>query len=457
MSKNKKLKVPHTYTLIMMFIVTSVLLTYLIPAGVYNLIPGERMIDPASFHFVERSPVGIMGFLLSVPTGLKQSAEVIFQVFMVGGFFQVINDTNALDAAIGSTIDKLEDKALMVLPVVMFIMYILGILGVVVNSSIAFIPIGVAVAKKLKLDPVVGAAMMYLGAYAGFATTPMGPFNTLIAQSIAGLEPMSGFGLRMVVSISIMAATIIYVYRYAKRVSEDSKLSVFDEIDWDEENERSESIKFHGKYLAVFAVMITGFVIYVYGSYNYKWGMSHLSGVMMVMAILSGIISGSHPDDMARSFIKGAQSMVYGALIIGFAKAITIVLTDGSVIHTIIHYITIPLTYLPAAISAVGMFLANLVFNFVVPSGSGQAMIVMPLMTPMAEVVNVSKQIAVSAYQYGDGFSNIIIPTSGVLMAVLGVAKIPYEKWIKFVAPLFLIWVGIGAASIVVGVMINWV
>jgi len=457
MSKSKKLKVPHTYTLIMMFIVTSVLLTYLIPAGVYNLIPGERMIDPASFHFVERSPVGLIGFLLSVPTGLKQSAEVIFQVFMVGGFFQVINDTNALDAAIGATIDKLENKALLVLPVVMFLMYILGILGVVVNSSIAFIPIGIAVAKKLKLDPVVGAAMMYLGAYAGFATTPMGPFNTLIAQSIAGLEPMSGFGMRMVVSIMIMAATIIYVYRYAKRVNKDSKLSVFDEIDWDEEDKRSENIEFHGKYLAVFAVMIVGFVIYVYGSYNYKWGMSHLSGVMMVMAILSGIISGSHPDDMSKSFIKGAQSMVYGALIIGFAKAITIVLTDGSVIHTIIHYITIPLTYLPAAISAVGMFLANLVFNFVVPSGSGQAMIVMPLMTPMAEVVSVSKQIAVSAYQYGDGFSNIIIPTSGVLMAVLGVAKIPYEKWLKFVAPLFLIWVGIGAVSIVVGVMINWV
>jgi len=184
--------------------------------------------------------------------------------------------------------------------------------------------------------------------------------------------------------------------------------------------------------------------------------MSHLSGVMMVMAILSGLISGSHPDDMSKSFIKGAQSMVYGALIIGFARAITIVLTDGRVIHTIIHYITIPLTYLPSTISAVGMFLANLIFNFVVPSGSGQAMIVMPLMTPMAEVVNVSKQVAVSAYQYGDGFSNIIIPTSGVLMAVLGVAKIPYEKWVKFVAPLFLIWVAIGSVSIVIGVAINW-
>ncbi|MEI6857804.1 hypothetical protein [Psychrilyobacter sp.] len=456
MDKIKRSAIPHTYTLIMIFILISTALTYLIPAGIYDLVPGGRMIDPTSFHMVEKSPVGIVEFLLSVPTGLKKSAEVIFQVFMVGGFFQVINDTKSLDLAIGTTIDKLEKKALMVIPVVMVIMYILGLLGVVVNSSIAFIPIGVAVAKKLKLDPVVGAAMMYLGAYAGFATTPMGPFNTLIAQSIAGLEPMSGFGLRMVVSIAILISTIIYVYRYAKRVETDNKKSVLDNIDWEVDSTKEEKGEFKVKHMIVFIIMTIGFAIYVYGSYEYKWGMSHLSGVMMVMAILSGLVSGSHPDDMSKSFIKGAQSMVYGALIIGFARAITIVLTDGNVIHTIIHYITIPLMYLPSTISAVGMFFANLLFNFIVPSGSGQAMIVMPLMTPMAEVVNVSKQIAVSAYQYGDGFSNIIIPTSGVLMAVLGVAKIPYEKWLKFVTPIFLIWVIIGSISIVVGVAINW-
>jgi len=250
----------------MIFILISTLLTYLIPAGIYEVVPGGKIIDPTSFHMVEKSPVGIMGFLLSVPTGLKKSAEVIFQVFMVGGFFQVINDTKALDLAIGTTIDKLEKKALMVIPVVMVIMYILGILGVVVNSSIAFIPIGVAVAKKLKLDPVVGAAMMYLGAYAGFATTPMGPFNTLIAQSIAGLEPMSGFGLRMVVSISIMVSTIIYVYRYAKRVSGDNKKSVFNKIEWEVDEMREESGKFKPRHMVVFLIMIIGFAIYVYGS-----------------------------------------------------------------------------------------------------------------------------------------------------------------------------------------------
>jgi uncharacterized ion transporter superfamily protein YfcC len=178
--------------------------------------------------------------------------------------------------------------------------------------------------------------------------------------------------------------------------------------------------------------------------------------MMLAVALISGIVTRTHPDEMAKSFIKGAQRMVYGALVIGFAASITILLTQGDVIHSIIYYLTIPLTKVAPVFSALGMFVANLLFNLVVPSGSGQAMIVMPLMAPMADVVNVSRQIAVSAYQYGDGFSNIIIPTSGVLMAVLGVARVPYEKWLKFVMPLFLMWTGIGAVSIIIATIIGW-
>jgi uncharacterized ion transporter superfamily protein YfcC len=163
-----------------------------------------------------------------------------------------------------------------------------------------------------------------------------------------------------------------------------------------------------------------------------------------------------HPDDMAKSFIAGCKSMVYGALVIGFAKAITIVLTDGQIIHSIIYYMSLPLVKFGSTVSGILMFYINLIFNFFVPSGSGQAMVVMPLFAPMADVVGVTRQIAVSAYQYGDGFSNTIIPTSGVLMAALGVAKIPYEKWLKFMLPLFGLWVLIGTISIVIATAIGW-
>jgi uncharacterized ion transporter superfamily protein YfcC len=444
-----------------MFIIIAAILTYIVPAGQYSMVQdqatGRDAIDPTSFQFVEQNPVGIKDFLLAIPTGMNNSASIIFLVFLVGGFFQVVNDTGAIDAAISIAINKLQKKALLVIPVIMIIMAILGSVGIVVNAAIAFIPIGVALGKKLKLDPVVGVAVMYLGAFSGFTSSPMGPFNTILGQTIAGLPPLSGFFFRTVVSIAIIAVTIWYTFRYAKKVKADQSNSVLDNIDWgDEANNEEGNIKFDLGHVIVLVSLIAGFVIYAYGSYKLGWGLNYISAMMLAVALISGIVTRTHPDEMAKSFIKGAQRMVYGALVIGFAASITILLTQGDVIHSIIYYLTIPLTKVAPVFSALGMFVANLLFNLVVPSGSGQAMIVMPLMAPMADVVNVSRQIAVSAYQYGDGFSNIIIPTSGVLMAVLGVARVPYEKWLKFVMPLFLMWTGIGAVSIIIATIIGW-
>ncbi|WP_461205265.1 YfcC family protein [Clostridium sp. DL1XJH146] len=456
-----KFKIPNTYTLIVLFVIVAVLLTYIIPAGQYETIvdeiTGKTLIDPASFHFIERTPVGVMGFLLSITDGMTGAASIIFLVFLVGGYFQIINDTGAIDAAINLSVNKLEKRAILVIPVLMAIMSVLGALGIIVNASIAFIPIGIALAKKLKLDPIVGMSIMYLGAYSGFTASPMGPFNTILGQTIAGIPPMSGFTFRSIVWAIIFIVSVWYVIRYSKKLQDNIENSVLEEIEWAEGTEGSKVVaEFNVRHALVLITLIAGFVLYTYGSFKLKWGLNYLSAVMLGVAIIAGIITKMNPDDMAKSFIAGCKSMVYGALVIGFAKAITIVLTDGNIIHSIIYYMSMPLAKVPAVISGVFMFYINLIFNFFVPSGSGQAMVVMPLMAPMADVVNVSRQVAVSAYQYGDGFSNVVIPTSGVLMAALGVAKIPYEKWLKFMMPLFGIWVLIGTIAIAVGTLIGW-
>ncbi len=458
MDTKKRFKIPHTYALIFYFVIAAVILTYIIPAGSYDMVESavtsKKVIDPTSFHSVEQSPVGLEGFLLSIPKGMKGGATVIFLVFLVGGFFQIVNDTGAIDGAIDLAIRKLGDKSILVIPITMLILAILGAMGIVVNAVIAFIPIGVALAKKLDADPLVGVAIMYIGSYAGFTSSPMGPYNTLIGQSIAGLPPLSGFTFRLIVTIIIFVVSVWYVLKYTKKVQADINNSTLDDIEWMEDT--TDTKEFNIQQALVLLTVVAGFVIYAYGTYKLKWSLDYISAVMLMIAIISGIITRTSADDMAKSFLKGAQSMVYGALIIGVAKSITIVLTEGHVIHSIIYYMTIPLTKVGPVIAALGMFFANLLFNVVVPSGSGQAMIVMPLMSPMADIVGVSRQIAVSAYQYGDGFSNIIIPTSGVLMAILGLAKIPYEKWVKFIAPLFGMWVAIGSISIVIGVLIGW-
>lgn len=457
----RKFKVPNTYTLIMMFVIVAALLTYIIPAGQYEMVKdevtGKTLINPESFHFIERNPVSIGDFLLSIPDGMNGAAGIIFLTFLVGGFFQIINDTGAIDATINSSINKLQNKALLVIPMIMALMSVLGALGIVVNAAIAFIPIGVALAKKLKLDPVIGVSIMYIGAYSGFCATPMGPFNTILGQTIAGLPLMSGFGLRSVVWAAVFIVSVWYTMRYAKRLKSDINNSVLDKIEWIEKSETaSEVTEFNWRHGLILFTLIAGFVIYAYGSFKLHWKLNYLSAMMLAVAMISGLIGKMHPDDMAKSFIAGCKSMVYGALVIGFAKSITILLTKGEIIHSIIYYLSLPLGKAPSTISAVLMFYINVIFNFFVPSGSGQAMVVMPLLAPMADVINVTRQVAVSAYQYGDGFSNTIIPTSGVLMAALGVAKVPYEKWLKYMLPLFGIWVLIGTIAIAFATMIGW-
>ncbi len=459
--RKKRFKVPNTYTLIMMFVIIAAILTYIIPAGEYEMITdeatGKTLINADSFNFVERNPVGIGDFLLSIPKGMNGAATIIFLTFLVGGFFQIINDTGAIDATINSSINKLQDKALLVIPFVMALMSILGALGIVVNAVIAFIPIGVALAKKLKLDPVAGISIMYIGAFSGTTTTPMGFFNTILGQTIAGLPILSGFTLRSVVWAIVFVVSVWYTMRYAKKLQSDINNSVLDEIEWIEKSETAKEVtEFNLRHALILLVLVAGFTTYAYGSFKLKWNLNYLSAMMLGVALISGLIAKMHPDDMAKSFIAGCKNMVYGALVIGFAKSITILLTDGKIIHSIIYYMSLPLARVAPTISAVLMFYINLIFNFFVPSGSGQAMIVMPLLAPMADVVNVTRQVAVSAYQYGDGFSNTIIPTSGVIMAVLGVAKVPYEKWLKYMLPLFGIWVLIGTIAIAFASIIGW-
>lgn len=459
--KKRKFKLPNTYALIFIFIIVATILTYIIPAGQYDIIKdeasGRNIVDVESFKFVEQSPLSFKEFLDSIPTGLTKSASLIFMVFLVGGFFKIVTDTGAIDAGFDAAIRKFETKALLIIPFLMALISGLGIFGVLVSTSIAFIPVGLAIAKKLKLDPICAVAMIYIASYTGFVTSPIGPFNTLIGQSIAGLPPASGAGLRSIVWICIFIVSVVYTFRYAKKVKADINNSVLDKVEFSEEySENTSDSQFTFSHMLIIIVFVGGFVLYGSGTKFWGWGTADLGSVMVAIGLLSGIIGRMSLDDMAKSFLQGCRSMVFGALIIGLARSITVVLEQGNIIHTLIYYMAIPLENVGPVFSALGMFLTNLIFNFFVPSGSGQGMIVMPIMAPLADIVGVSRQVAVSAYQYGDGMSNIIIPTSGVLMGVIGLAGIPYSKWLKWVLPLFLSWVAIGAISITIAVMIGW-
>ena len=461
-NKKFKLKVPNTYVLLLYIIIFAAILTYMLPAGVYDTyndtVTGKTLVLPETFHFIENTPVNFFNAIMSITKGLKKGASIIFSIFLISGAFKIVNETGAIEIAVDSLAQKLKDKIILLIPVIMILMSILGYFSIVINQTIVFIPIGLLIARKLKMDPIVGLSMMYLATYSGFIGSGACPFTIVVAQNIAGVPILSGIVFRTIVFIFLLSSSIIYLMRYAKKVLDDPSQSALGTSDYDWAVDLSENpiTEFTGRHKLVLFFVFLVLGIYIYGALKFQWSIEHLNTLMIILGIISGIIGKMSPDEMGKSFVEGCRMAVFSAILIGFATAISVVLSEGNIIYTIIHYASIPLTKVSTVVSAVLMFFLNLGFNFFVPSGSGQAAVVMPILAPLSDVIGLSKQVTISAYKYGDGISNLIIPTSGTLMGFIGIAKVPYEKWLKFIMPLIGIWTLIATTAVIIGVLIGY-
>ena len=456
----KKFKMPGSYVLIFYILVVVWLLTFIIPAGTYenrvDPVTGEEELDPNSFHFVEGETVTPMDFLLSIPNGMTDNNTTIFLVILMGGSFGLILATGALDRALDSIIRKLGTNSIAVVPILGLLMWATGGFLAIGNAIVAFVPLGLLFARKLKLDPVVGVAMTFLISYAGFGTTPLNPSTVLTAQNLAGLPPMSGAGFRFVVMFIILGVTLVYITAYAKRVQKDPSKTILDKIEWDGELAVDEAKPCSITDYIILIMLAIGCVWFAYGSMNWDYTNYHLVAIIFLVAIISGIISRMPAEKIASEWVTGCGQLTSAGIIIGVATSISLVMQQGQIIHTIVYYVTIPLGYVGKGLSALLMYYVVTVFNFIITSGSGLAAVVVPLFAPMADVLGLSRQLIISSYQYGDGMSNIIVPTAASLVASIGMAKIPYGKWLKFCLPLFLLWFVITSAAIVVGGLIGF-
>jgi uncharacterized ion transporter superfamily protein YfcC len=321
-----------------------------------------------------------------------------------------------------------------------------------------FYPIVIALAIALGFDTITGTAMVLLGAGAGFAGAFLNPFTVGIAQGIAGLPLFSGIGFRLVGYFAVLGSGIIYVYRYANKIQKNPELSPTYEDDKNSKHnyDLDEIPEFTGKHKAVLAVFVIGLAILAYGVVQLGFYITELSAMFLIIGIASGIVAKMGINEIATEFVNGAKELVYGALVIGLATSIMVVMQEGNIMDTIIYALASAVKGLPPALSAVGMFVVQSFINLIVPSGSGQAAVSMPIMAPMADVVGITRQTSVLAFQFGDGFSNVISPTSGYFMAAIAIGGIKWEKWAKWMLPLFLIWSGIGAALVFISVLINY-
>jgi len=300
--------------------------------------------------------------------------------------------------------------------------------------------------------------MVLLGAGAGFAGAFLNPFTIGIAQGIAGLPLFSGIGFRLIAYVAILGSAIIYVYRYANKIQKNPELSPTYEDDKNSKHnfDIDEIPDFVGKHKAVLAVFAIGLAILAYGVVKLGFYITELSAMFLIIGIASGIVAKMGINEIATEFVNGAKELVYGALVIGLATSIMVVMQEGNIMDTIIYELASVVEGLPPTLSAVGMFGVQSFINLIVPSGSGQAAVSMPIMAPMADVVGITRQTSVLAFQFGDGFSNVISPTSGYFMAAIAIGGIKWEKWARWMFPLFLIWTALGAAFVFVSVLIDY-
>lgn len=447
--QKKKWEVPHVFVLLLALILLGSLLSYVIPAGQYNMmdVGGREVIDASTYHSVPATPVSLMQFLSAVPRGMTESAQIIFFIFIVGGAFGILQETGTIEAAIGALIRKLNGKTWVIIPVILLLFSLGGAVFGMSEETIPFIPIFVSLCIAMGYDSITGAAIVLCGSGAGFAGAFMNPFTIQVAQGIAELPLLSGMEYRIVMYVVFLVITCAFILWYANRVKQNPEKSPMFELDKAREDVADlKTIRTFGtRERVVLGVFLIAIGLLVYGVITWGWYMDEISALFMGMAIAVAVVARMSPNQFAQIFGKGMAEIASGALVVGFARGVLVVLTDGNILHTILHGAASLLESLPSMVSALGMYVLQCLLNIMIPSGSGQAAVSIPIMAPLGDLVGVTRQTACIAFQLGDGISNILTPTSGYFMAALAMAKIPWTKWAKWILPLIGIQYLVGA------------
>ncbi|ASN04447.1 YfcC family protein [Virgibacillus necropolis] len=456
--RKQKLEMPDTYVILFIVLLMAVIATYIVPAGSFEreTIDGVERVIPGTYSGVEGDTIGFMDIFLALQEGMVQSGGLIFLVLFAGGAFEVIERSGAIKGGILRAVNKTRGKEFWLIAIVSILFALGGAVGAVANSVIPFVAIGIIIARALKLDAIVAVAITFGATFAGFNVGFLNPYTVGIAQSIADVPLFSGMLFRVIVFIVIVGVTIAYTWRYAKKILDDPSKSMVGILDESQGSEDELKAPFTTRHKLILSFVGLALLFFVFATIQFKWTINHMAAFFIIIGLVSGAMAGMNYNKTALTFLDGCAKLVYGALIIGVARAILIVMEDAQILDTVVNALSIPLEELTPVFAALGMFVANALLNFLVPSGSGQAMISMPILTPLADMVGITRQVAVQAYQFGDGFTNSIFPTSGPLMASLAVAGVAWIKWAKWMLPLFLIWVLIAIIMLTIGVLINW-
>lgn len=462
MKEKKKFKLPHIYVLLSAIIIICTILTWILPTGEFLREANKAGVEvavPGTYHLVDRSPVGFFAMVQSFYKGMVDAGPVIFFVFISFSSIGLILETGAINGLIANILRNSKDKTqIMIIPIFITLIGIASSTIGVFEEMMPFIPVFAGICVAMGYDAIVGMSIVALGTAIGYSGAIVNPFTVGMAQSIAGLPLLSGAWYRIICHITLIIVASIYTMRYARKVKNDPQLSfVYGDSNKHElNNEELMSYKFGIREKLVLLILAVGIGVIVYGSYNYGWYFNETNAVFLLMGISSALVMGWNFTKIAENISKSFTDVAMACMMIGIARGILIVLKDGNIIDTIVYGLSIPLSYLPKVLMGPAMLIFQTILNFFIPSGSGQAVTSMPIMAPLADLLGISRQVSVLAFQFGDGFSNIVWPTAFAPI-VCGIAGVKLEKWWKFIIPLFGLIVIAQSVLLMIAIIINYV
>jgi uncharacterized ion transporter superfamily protein YfcC len=445
----KRPSFPHPLTLLTCCVFLAALLSHVLPAGRYDRrddpVTGRSVVVAGTYHEVPRTPVGFFQTLVSIPKGLIDAASVVFFVFLVGGAFTVVDQTGALRQAVGALVQRLGKNDLVVIPVVSLLFAAGGALENMQEEIIALVPVLLLLCRRMGFTPLTAVAMSLGSAAVGAAFSPIDPFQVGIAQKLAALPLLSGASFRLVFLAIALAMWIAGTMRHAAR----------NRVPVEEEIATGALEKFDARRMAVLVIVIAAFVLFIFGVMRLDWDFDQMAALFLLMGVLAGLIGGLGVGGTAESFVDGFKSMAFAAMLIGFARAVFVVLDRGQIIDTIVHAGVTPLASMPVWSAALGMMALHTVIHVPVPSVSGQAVLTMPVLVPMSDLLMLPRQVTVLAYQFGAGLCELLTPTNGALMAILVAARVKFDEWLRFAMPLYLALFALGAIGVISAIAIG--
>lgn len=410
--------------------------TYIIPGGEYARIEvnGRTMVDASSFKIVESNPTNIFNFFKSIPLGLQDASMLIIMIFLIGGAIRVFESTGAIRSFIYFLRDKIGEKnSYLILVLISLFFGCLGAFPGMLEAVIPFAPLCISISITLGYDALVGISICFVPIVVGWASGVTNPWTTGIGQSLAELPMFSGVEYRFVTFIAFMVVSIAYTIYYANKIKKNPEKSLLYGKNFDHLNVSNEDIKFSTSHMLVLIIFALTIASIVYGSLKLKWTMVDMSAVYVIGAILCGLVSRYDANKISDEIIFGGREMFIAAFAIGMARGVSVIMTQSHIIDTVVHHTASMLAGKSAYFNAVGMFFIQTVINFFIPSGSGQAVVTLPVLLPVADLIGLNRQIAILAFQFGDGLSNMMYPTVGALIALLSYSKITFMEWMKYI------------------------